>query len=199
MSDYTLETIEHNGLTIKIIADTDPESPREWSTFGRMVCWHRRYNLGDWRKDQRYPEHTDGTTFSDPGDFREWWRENGKGGVILPLFLYDHSGITMSTGPFSCPWDSGQVEYIYATREMILAEFGGKILTAKRKQQAEKILRQEVETYDQYLTGDIWGYVIEDEEGNYLESCWGFYGSDYCKTEALSMADHLVRIPNYAV
>ena len=37
--------------------------------------------------------------------------------VILPLYLYDHSGITISTGPFSCPWDSGQVGWIYAPKD----------------------------------------------------------------------------------
>ena len=37
--------------------------------------------------------------------------------VILPLYLYDHSGITISTRPFSCPWDSGQVGWIYASKD----------------------------------------------------------------------------------
>ena len=35
--------------------------------------------------------------------------EQMDGMVILPLYLYDHSGITMNTCGFSCPWDSGQV------------------------------------------------------------------------------------------
>lgn len=37
--------------------------------------------------------------------------------VILPLYLYDHSGITISTEPFSCPWDSWQVGWIYAPKD----------------------------------------------------------------------------------
>ena len=37
--------------------------------------------------------------------------------------------------------------------------------------------------YDQYLTGDVWGYVIEDSESHEIESCWGFYGEDYCMAE----------------
>jgi len=44
--------------------------------------------------------------------------------IILPLFLYDHSGITMSTGPFSCPWDSGQVGWIYASKQKFIDETG---------------------------------------------------------------------------
>ena len=37
--------------------------------------------------------------------------------LMLPLYLYDHSGITMNTTGFSCPWDSGQVGWIYAFKE----------------------------------------------------------------------------------
>jgi len=44
--------------------------------------------------------------------------------IILPLYLYDHSGITMSTGPFSCPWDSGQVGWIYAPKQKFIDETG---------------------------------------------------------------------------
>lgn len=54
---------------------------------------------------------------------------------------------------------------------------------------AEKYLKSEVETYDQYLTGDVYGYVIEDKEGEELDSCWGFYGEEYCLEEAKSIAD----------
>ena len=44
---------------------------------------------------------------------------------------------------------------------------------------------------NQYLEGDVWGYVIEDEEGEQLDSCWGFYGDDNCEAEARSAALHL--------
>ncbi|MFA5375934.1 MAG: hypothetical protein WC455_09345 [Dehalococcoidia bacterium] len=116
--------------------------------------------------------------------------------VILPLYLYDHSGITMSTGRFSCPWDSGQVGFIYCTKETIRKELSRpqplkkgqerqdykpiKNVTKKDLAHAEEYLRREVKTYDQYLTGDVYGFVIEgldDEEGN---SCWGFFGMDDC-------------------
>jgi len=44
----------------------------------------------------------------------------------------------------------------------------------------------------QYLTGDVWGYVIEDSEGNEHESCWGFYGQSYCKAEGEAMMVNLL-------
>jgi hypothetical protein len=95
---------------------------------------------------------------------------------ILPLYLYDHSGITISTKPFGCPWDSGQVGFIFADRE------------CKEYDDMLAGLTAEVETYDSYLTGDVYGYTIEDQDGNVVHSCWGFYGCEYCKTEALHNA-----------
>lgn len=37
----------YQGLTIKIYHDPDIESPRAWSNLGTLICWHRRYRLGD--------------------------------------------------------------------------------------------------------------------------------------------------------
>lgn len=113
--------------------------------------------------------------------------------VMLTLFLYDHSGITMRTSPFSCPWDSGPVGFIYASYETIRKEFGVKRVTKAVRENAERLLRSEVETYDQYLTGDVWGYRIleinpesPDDQDTFeqIDSCWGFFGSEYCKEQA---------------
>ena len=68
--------------------------------------------------------------------------------LMLPLYLYDHSGITMNTTGFSCPWDSGQVGWIYASKEDALREFGGKTFTAATRKKAEDRMRGEVEYYD---------------------------------------------------
>ncbi|MBL4766530.1 MAG: AMP-binding protein [Rhodobacteraceae bacterium] len=46
MHDPVHEETFH-GHQIKIYHDDDTESPRDWSTFATMICWHRRYTLGD--------------------------------------------------------------------------------------------------------------------------------------------------------
>ncbi len=107
--------------------------------------------------------------------------------VILPLYLYDHSGITMSTGQFACQWDSGQVGWIVCDRKTIDADFGGNM------ELAGEALEAEVKTFDQYLTGDVYGFVVEerdeeDDEWEVTDSCHGFYGSD---VHTNGMADHL--------
>lgn len=134
-----------------VIKYKNPLDPRTWDNAGTMVCKHGGYNLGD--------------TEEEPDNYEDC--------IVLPLYLYDHSGITMSTSPFSCPWDSGQVGVIYAKK-------GSEGMDDKT---LEACLESEVKEYDNYLTGNVWGYVIKDSAGNFLDSCWGFVGDeDYCKT-----------------
>ena len=163
----------YRNYAIKIVQDVSPESPREWDNFGMMVCWHRSYVLGD---KNAFRELDDAIAFFNETD-----------AVILPIYMYDHSWITISTKPFSCPWDSGQVGFIYVTKEKIIKEFGA--YNADTIAKANDCLRAEVNTYDQYLTGDVYGFVVEDPKGEEVHSCWGFYGSEYCMEEAKSVVD----------
>lgn len=184
MSDV-IYTEEYKDFTITIHQDSDYESPREWDNLGTMTCWHRRYNLGDKHK------------YQDPDDFKQYVTE--KTHLILPLFLYDHSGITMNTTGFTCRWDSGQVGYYHVSKEKIRQEYSCKRISKKTLEKVRQCLISEVKTYDQYLTGEVYGYVIKDktDEENETESCWGFYGYEsnpdkwYVVTEARSVVDYM--------
>lgn len=96
-----------------------------------------------------------------------------EGMVILPLYLYDHSGITMNTTGFSCPWDSGQVGWIYADREMIEKEYGK--VTPETLETARRVLEGEVKEYDCYISGQCYGFQLFKDEDE-IDSCWGFLG-----------------------
>jgi hypothetical protein len=175
--------VEEKGpYRVSLIQDMDAMNPRGgFDNAGKMVCWHRRYELGD--------KHN----FSSNQDFQDWWEDNGKGGVILPLALMDHSGLSMwvGSGPSVFDpggWDSGQVGWIYATKETIESEWGK---DKKAREQAKKYLEGEVEVYNCYLTGDVYGYVLEGPEGE-IDSCWGFYGHKDAEEEAKRvLAAHL--------
>jgi hypothetical protein len=144
------ELITKGAKYVEVIRDEDPESPREWSNLGTMVCFHRRYNLGD-KHDYKVD------------DYNSWDEVKAalieKGAkYIAPLYLYDHGGISISIGSFigkapHAEWDSGQVGLIYTTEESI-AEFG---IEADK---VESALEHEVDTYNQYLMGEVYGYRI---------------------------------------
>jgi hypothetical protein len=162
------ETYVVNNLELSIFMDEMAESPREWDNLGTMICFHRRYSLGD--------SHN----FSAPDEvnLKEY-------AVVIPLYLYDHSGITMATRPFSCQWDSGQVGWIVVTAEEIRKNFGVKRITKKILEHTKEILISEVEVYDHYLTGNVHGFSLEkisqceccdQDVRETIDSCFGFYG-----------------------
>lgn len=168
---------------LKVVQDSCGDSPREWDNLGTMVCFHNRYDLGD--------KHS-----YDADDYSGWeemkkaiLEEEGRGTVILPLYLYDHSGVTMRTSPFGCRWDSGQVGFILTNKKTIIGEFGGKIVTKKLRERVEGILEGEVETYSQYLEGEVYGFQIVDEDDEVVDSCYGFYGTDFATNGMLDYID----------
>jgi phage/plasmid-like protein (TIGR03299 family) len=46
-SPFKMKDKEGVEYTLEIINDNCPESPRSWDNLCTMVCWHRRYDLGD--------------------------------------------------------------------------------------------------------------------------------------------------------
>jgi hypothetical protein len=230
----SVERYHHKGYVIVIDREEDPMNPREeFDNAGKMVCWYSKYGLGD-KHNHSSPEDfmRELAMEVDPSvESRiDWWENTGcnnhsdqfvgervkeiitdtieKKIIILPLFLYDHSGITMNTSGFSCGWDSGQVGYIYITRKQAVEEWGKKLCTKKVVERATKYLEGEVETYDQFLTGEVYGYRVlapllpgdiedgdnpQDEEFDDLReeisSCWGFFGYDETKEDSETVKD----------
>lgn len=189
--------MDYQGYQIEIEQDDDPESPREWDNLGVMVCFHGRYRLGD-AHDYRTE------------DFRGWdeleaqLRRDGAV-IVLPLYLYAHGGLRIKVGSFAgllpqghAEFDSGQIGFITVGRGAVLAEYGGERLSAKKLAQAEEVLRGEVETYDQYLRGDVWAYTVRSAGGAVLDSCAGLYGRDYVEREAQEFVDGLIQIETEA-
>lgn len=175
-----IKIFKRGNLRLEIYQHDCPENPRNWDNLGKMVCFHKRYSLGD--EHNINPEN-----FSIWNEMKRYLVNKLDAAVVLPLYLYDHSGITIRTYPFSCPWDSFQVGFIYATRRAIREYYGVNLITKKVKERVENCLIGEVETYDQYLRGDVYGYVLKSvsplDDGciseDEIDSCWGFYGDDW--------------------
>ena len=192
MKEQSVYEEKFKNLTIKIYQDDDQINPiQEWDMLGSFVCWHRHYDLCS--KDvstNRYNTSKEQEYFESLDDFKNWLKENPA--IVLPIFLYEHSGITIRTTTFNDRWDSGQVGYIFATKDKVRKEYSKKRISKSLKKKVEEILQAEVKTFDDFLTGNVYGYIVEDEEGNNVDDCWGFYG-DYeeeCLTEAREEAKY---------
>lgn len=182
------DQIEYNGYHIDIYYDDDARSPREaYDNLGTLYTAHRRY-----RPEKEFDDHFDiGEVFEGRiGNFRKSFLKKY---VALPVYLYDHSGITVSTTPFSCPWDSGFFGIIAVSLDKVREEYGWKHVTAKRRAQIERYLQGEIETLDSYYTGEVFGYRITPEGDNddELDSCWEFYGTE-CLKEMEAECRHII-------
>jgi hypothetical protein len=191
-----------NNILLKRCFDPEPNDPRDWDNLGTMIHWHRRSVIGD--------KSLKDAGFEDGFEFEKFIKKDG--GVYLPVYLYEHSGMTVATTPFDCQWDSGQVGYIYADTEAIRKEYSCKRITAKIREKVEGVLKSEVEAYDDFLTGRCYGFVVElldadevaycdgDEraiknlDGEHLDSCWGFYGKEYFEEESMDRAKHYAEV-----
>lgn len=180
-----VETYIRAGVPVRIMWDEDGGSyanPREHCNVGTFVHWHRNYQLGDRELDSQ--EH-------------EAMRRGGlnllvrylklcRGAtVVIPVGMIDHSGISVYAGggthwSDSAGWDSGTVGVIYDTPE-------SREETGVSDTDIEKILRTEIEEYDKFVSGEIYGYEVGDHRLN--ESCWGFLGIETVREEAKQAAD----------
>jgi len=106
-------------------------------------------------------------------------REDGAS-VILPVYIYDHSGVVLRTTPFSCPWDSGQIGIIYTTPERIK-----KMGTPAER--VEKVLAAEVDELASYMAGERYYYSLDNVKKcnlghvhhEHVDSCGGIDDIDY--------------------
>lgn len=175
--DFTFEPIDgtlkitetKDGYTAKYLTtENDPIDPREDDNIGNMICFHRNYCLGD-KQDEISKD-----SFNSWEELETYLIKEKNAVVVLPLYLYDHSGISIRTcvhGQHSS-WDCGQVGFIYATKKQLITE-------GITKNQLQKHLIGEVETYNSYISGDVYCTVREtytkekekidfDSVGNYI-------------------------------
>jgi len=188
--EYTFEPIEDTititktkeGFSVRYLVQDDdivnpPDEMGDNNLF--LVNYHRDFDvrndeiitkddLVNWYR-QDFDDYDDGIF---PHD-KEYW--------IFPLACLIHSGVwlKLGSGGFASDgggWDTSHVGAIFVSKE-----------EWKDKDDAHKAALSLVETWNQYLSGDVYGCVREtfDKDKNSIDhdSCWGFYGYEYAKEE----------------
>lgn len=184
-----LREYEKEGLKIKVYYDTDSDlSPRNNTNVTNIFCLHKRYCLGD-------KHNLKEKDFKNWNEMENYIIKTYKPLIIKPIFMYDHSGITLSLTSFNDRWDSGQVGFIFVTKDNVL-NFFEKKYTKKMDKQIKERFNYEFEVFNNYVEGDVFGVVIEKpvwqkvqlyrEEKLYKEydektydtvyNCWGIIG-----------------------
>lgn len=198
-----IESFDYKHHRVDIFLDTEGTGdPRDADNLGIMYCEHRRYTLGD--TSPRFapiPEleviHETLLELQGRGyglsRLARYLRVAIGASVVLPLYLFDHSGLAMTTSAAefavwdSQGWDWGQVGIICdsaRTRELIGVDV----------EQVEEHLINEVAQYDAYLHGSVYGYTVTHiATGIQVDSCWGYLVVDdrdmeYIRSEAMAGA-----------
>ena len=130
----------------------------------------------------------------------------------VPVFMYEHSNVALSTGSFigraqHAEWDSGMIGWAYIKPD-----------TEKWEgMEPEKVMASFVSELGKWMDGEVFGWIVEkkielapitrDEDGTVTdvdyensqedweeeESCWGYIGYDWAiqaaKTEGLGMTE----------
>jgi hypothetical protein len=182
MHDAMYEEKFHN-LTIKIYPDDDARSPDEDGDDGLfLVGYHRDFTVDRGSRDKETGKYT-------PGISQELAQNIARGGEyedgsvcdeaaeyikkyhIFGLEAYIHSGVSLALsreGNFpDRQWDVSQLGFVFASKK-----------EWRMRKSAEKAARGLVATWNDYLSGNVYGYVVEDADGEHLDSCWGYFG-DY--------------------
>ena len=124
---------------------------------------------------------------------------NSEDFFALPLFIYEHGGLALSTSS-QCQWDSSCVGIIYLSKDDV---------QQNGIENPIKILKDEIKEYDDYLQGNIFGIIISEKykkvtipyyqniadkicnsDWEEIDSCYGFIGEDYAIQEHDSWVKH---------
>ena len=163
--------INYRGVDILISEDHDPLPPNDCDDDHLFLIYdHRDFTV---LKSGFSPQETfnylqsidDGTNV----DFQNLYADYH----IFPVFAYIHSGVSLSLSGGGCRFDTSMRGFAFASK---------KEWTDKKV--AEDIVKSLIETWNQYLSGECYGYEIEE----YGDSCWGYYGEE-ALTEAKSIID----------
>lgn len=180
-------------LVVKLYQDDDPASPTENDNAGQLCILDRDFGLGD---TDRLPYEPNRGSWQCENEYLIRFAERCialEGGVSIPVRYSDYG----SSGARIYTTDTDNANgLIWSDAAEIAKEWPDR--TAGRidgyvggKAGARTYLEARIAELNQYLEGDVYGYVIEAKEtGEGMDSCWGFYGQDYAKEEALSAAQH---------
>jgi len=162
------ETIDYQGMKINIFYDEDYDMPNAWDNPDAFLC-------SDYRGLHVDSESISASECRDAANEGKWFLN---GFYIFPVSIYDHSGISLSLGS-SRGWDYTNGHAFVCVRRTKGWSWA--------KAKAEKIADGVIDEWNCALEGDVYGFVAEDAEGNEIESCWGFYGTEG-REEAVSEA-----------
>ena len=174
MKTFTKTTItEEPKLVIKY--DESPESPREWSNLGYFITIDRNYYSPDKNEELKELIKECGESAESQKEHIKFiknnWNKtmypNNKIIAIYPIVKYEHGGVVYRRGE-QHGWDYSNNGF-YIITDKTAEELG------TEPKYFEKVIDQEIEVYNKYVNGEVYGFTLYNDAGEVEDSCWGFY------------------------
>ena len=163
--------VNYKGFEIEIFYDDTPENPRsDWDHDSEFYMNPNPRRINPENKDlddlmERY----------DCCSIKELCDKIDKDYIWTKVYIYEHSGISLSTTPFNDPWDSALFGILVVEKDKVRKQRNVKRISKKIKEEEEGYLVAQVETFGAYLNGDVYGFHIF-KDGELIDACSGYYG-----------------------
>jgi hypothetical protein len=156
--------INYKGYRIRIEQDDEQfNSPDEWGNDDSFLVYDHR----DFFVERKV---------FNPDDIYEIMLSGKKlfdGYFFFPVYAYIHSGVSLQLRRwFNVPQGHNEFDVSFKGFALVKKE-KGTYTSDKAYIVAEGLLH----TWNDYLSGNVYGFITEDKNGEQIDSCWGFYGN----------------------
>ena len=182
MNREAVKQVEYKGYKINIYQDENYDDLEDWgdeSLF--LVGYHRDFTVDRSRRNKegrseggisqelaqciaRGGKYEDGSRNDEAAEYVNKYH-------VFGLEAYIHSGVCLALsneGQFpDRQWDVSQLGLVFVSKK-----------EWRIRKKARKAALGLIKEWNDYLSGNVYGYMIEDKEGNESGGCWGYYG-DY--------------------
>jgi hypothetical protein len=158
---------------LKIYHEDYSESPREWSNLGYFITVDRNYNSPDNMPTLISIVKETGEEAENQAEHMELIKKefeamgSDKIVKIYPVSKYEHSGVAYQLGT-SHGFDYSNNGFYIITKQ------SQKEIGTKTKD-FEKVIKDEINTFNKWLNGYVYGFTLYDKDGELEDSCGGFY------------------------
>lgn len=187
-TNVKMETILYREATIEIHPDHYPENPmEEWSEMGKIYSFSKKHiNSIDLDRAEELmtekPHHVK-LSYFEHGSCH--WMVMGESS---PGMEFRWDGVR-----FAGLWipDDDCMETINARAFKGMEERPGTTFQDNRRKALLDYARDVCKTYTHWCNGDVYGYTVE-LDGDQIDSCYGFYGSDLEENGLLGQAQSVI-------
>ena len=151
------------------------DNPLEYTPEIIVACKHGRYNLGNMRLNDLLTQYDYNGDYDNLKEIMDYMSTYG---TVFPVSMTDHSYLSVYVGKPNDYWDSGYIGIVFI-QSSYMDKYG----------YTESYINDILDTYTQYLNGEMYAYVVEKYTSDgmeYVNSCCGYYDIEECKEDALN-------------